>query len=135
MRSPPGLEISDSTLPGLDIESTIAIQEFKGKFCTMVFRSNGEDTTLPENSKRIPRGGAYWMEDIMAYLSPVSEQSGSFVIKTKEFLFMTSLAVHDLIVTNNFRRNMITLTDRKHTANGLTICNRLWASAFQTVAL
>ena len=73
MRSPPGLEISNSTIPGLEIESRITIPKFKGKFCTMVFESKGEDTTLPEYSNRIPRGGAYWMEDIMANLSPVRQ--------------------------------------------------------------
>ena len=127
MRSPPDLEISNSTFPGLEIESPITVQEFKGKFCTMVFQSKGEDTALPENSKRIPRGGAYWMEDIMAYLSPVSQRYLCYQSRKR-------VLVYDWIFTKYFRRIMTTLTDRKHTADGLTICNRLWAFAFQTVA-
>ena len=52
-------------------------QEFKGQFCTMSFGANpGTERWLARRNTslddlQIPRGGAYWMEDIMANLDPV----------------------------------------------------------------
>ena len=50
------------------------IEPFKGKFCTMKFQYSGlfrEKQHLlarSQEAENIPRGGAYWMEDIVQKL-------------------------------------------------------------------